>query len=67
MSDKSVVVEKEKNDVVALPAKLYVSEAAKSAKKTEQERLAPDPNDAEWLKLVKAGLESEAGKTNDNS
>lgn len=39
-------------DGVPLPAKLYISEAAKSAKKVEQERHAPDPDDAVWAKLL---------------
>lgn len=53
----------EKKDGVALPAQLYVSEAAKSAEKTKQERLAPDPDDATFAKLI----EDSTKDSNDNS
>lgn len=36
-----------------LPAQLYVSEAAKSAQKAQQERLTPDPDDAVFAALLK--------------
>lgn len=61
--------EKKQGGGVALPAQLYVSEAARSAEKTKQERLSPDPNEAEWLKLIRAGLgiEEKKGEACDNS